>query len=325
MSTYSTTSRLQGCVTRRMDLLNNDSMVAVVQEFKPEIVIHTAGVRGLKDTELSHRINIGGLVSFLDVLDAQLGEGGYNFTYISTDLVYAHSDGVISEHDAELNPIGTYATEKVEAEELLQTRRQRTSLNLAIVRGPFIYGWNLYHDTSYNNNFFIQMVTKLSAGESPTLFDDEFRTPVYIEDASHIIVGAALKFAREPHAEGSRVFNLTSGEVITRYEFGLEICKAFGFDCKLVDRKTLHDGNPEMAELAKRRPQRIHLSDEIVRTELGLKPHGVQGALKILAHENQKHERNTDGYFHVSSPALPPKRQKTVNETKGIAMQEITI
>merc|ERR1719272_2909072 len=100
-----------------MDLLDKDEMTAVVKEFKPEVVVHTAGVRGLRNTELSHRINIGGLEIFLDVLDAELGEGEYQFTYISTDLVYAHSDSIIRENEGILAPIGTYALEKKEAEE----------------------------------------------------------------------------------------------------------------------------------------------------------------------------------------------------------------
>eukprot|EP00658_Telonema_sp_P-2_P016017 TRINITY_DN16201_c0_g1_i2.p1 TRINITY_DN16201_c0_g1~~TRINITY_DN16201_c0_g1_i2.p1 ORF type:complete len:443 (-),score=77.37 TRINITY_DN16201_c0_g1_i2:233-1435(-) len=304
--TYSSKPRLTSPMVQlfKMDLQAKESVEACVKEFRPNMVIHLAGVRGLKDVELSRSINLDGLVLLLDVLDAELGIGKYQFSYPSTDLVYGSSESELYESGpraSDLAPIGIYAEEKLMAERVLLDK-QALGLNLVLVRGSFIYGWNLYHDTTYDNNFFIQLVGRLSRGQAPTLFLDEWRTPVYVDDAVNIMTTASLKFFMDPCAAGSRIFNLTSGELITRYEFGLEVCHVFGFDKNLIQAKTLHT-DPELQPLALSRPRKLHLSDALVRHELGLELHGVRSALEAL-HEMQENLQ-CDGYFHVTSPKRP--------------------
>jgi len=65
------------------------------------------------------------------------------------------------------------------------------------------------------------------------LFEDEFRTRCFIGDALDIIVNSVLKFVDAPDSsEEFRVFNLTSGNILSRMEFG-EVRKLAALPCFL--------------------------------------------------------------------------------------------
>ena len=170
-----------------------------------------------KDEQPSREINVLGTKRLIGSLQQHLGND-FIFLFISTDLVYPGSstlDTVFCETDA-LKPVSVYAGHKVEVENLLK----ESVSNYIIVRGPFIYGLPALPDHSSVKSFFLEMIEKLKKGIAVHLFEDEFRTPCYINDALDIIVNSALKFVDCRGMAGSRVFNLTSGHTISRFEFG---------------------------------------------------------------------------------------------------------
>lgn len=277
---------LEGCTALPMDLGDPVSVQSAISEANhPCAVIHSAGVRfgryELKPS-MSYSINVLGTKNLLDELDKACGGAeNYCFLFISTDIVYAEAEGKLQEHTSKLNPMNVYAKHKADVEMMLKRRIK----NYCIFRGPFVYGFPA--DPLYNNltqnPFFLDLFEKLESGANVGLFIDEWRTPCFIGDCLDIIMRAMLKFSAEPNASGSRLFNLTSGQALTRFEFGEAVCEAFGFDKLYLQPKKLASTNMEVFGVKRKAVQYIMLDNTIVKEELLVKGHSVSEGLRKLA------------------------------------------
>ena len=116
------------------------------QEFKPEIVIHTAAItnpvpkenQSAKDyfeTNVTATKNI-----------AMLSERYHSkLIYISTDLVYAGYRGSFLKEDAKLIPASLYAETKLVGE----MKVKESTDNYLILRTALLYGFGLNHSRSH--------------------------------------------------------------------------------------------------------------------------------------------------------------------------------
>jgi dTDP-4-dehydrorhamnose reductase len=71
-------------------------------------------------------------------------------------------------------------------------------------------------------------VQRLQAGQEATLFVDQYRTPLYVVQASEVIG----RLVDAPEVRGT--FNLGGGERLNRYAFGLRLCDVFGLPKALL-------------------------------------------------------------------------------------------
>jgi dTDP-4-dehydrorhamnose reductase len=93
-----------------------------------------------------------------------------------------------------------------------------------ILRLALLYGWS----TATRLNFVDWLVQRLQAGQEATLFVDQYRTPLYVVQASEVIG----RLVDAPEVRGT--FNLGGGERLNRYAFGLRLCDVFGLPKALL-------------------------------------------------------------------------------------------
>lgn len=211
------TPPLPGVALHSIDFTDPDALKTWLNALAPDAVIHTAALsqpnRCEQAPDLSHRLN----VEATRVLAQYCGERPIPFVFTSTDQVFDGQAAPYSEASPP-SPISVYGRHRVEAEALIQAQHPTA----AICRLPLLYG-----PPSPTAECFLQgFVRTLKAGQPLHLFTDEFRTPAYVEDAA-----AGLLLALE-NAQG--LLHLSGPERLSRYDFGLQMAKAFGLDKGLI-------------------------------------------------------------------------------------------
>lgn len=186
---------------------------------KPDIIYHLASVTPTRITtqedEYIRYFNsevTGNIAKLCTEKDALM-------VYTSTDLVY--KAGVnLNEETSPLEPLTIYAKTKLQGEQAVQ----KFAKKFLILRTSLVYGFTLSSYTS----FFDIAYKSLNEGKEVRAFTDQFRNPLYTEDAADILV-------KLPELYRSKdIINFCGGDYISRYEMCIAMCEEFGLDKKLV-------------------------------------------------------------------------------------------
>jgi dTDP-4-dehydrorhamnose reductase len=159
---------------REMDIANALEVFPVMEQEKPDVVVHAAAMTQVDDCELRpqqcERINVQGTSQVLT--DAETFSR--HFIYISTDFVFDGEQGNYAEDD-DTKPISLYGFTKLQAESMVQT----STIPFAIVRTCLVYG-NLLKGT--RSNIVSWVKESLEQGKTIQVVSDQLRTPTYVED-----------------------------------------------------------------------------------------------------------------------------------------------
>lgn len=211
-----------------IDLINLDQLEEVFTYFKPDIVVHTASISRIDlANRLSEKYVTGVNVEATRRLAELCNKYNSRLIYTSTDLVYDGSYGSMLVESAPLKPASFYAETKLSGEEQIK----KTFENYVILRTALLYGLGLNH----SENYFGILYNNLRTGISTKLFDDQYRTPLSIKDASRIIAEIINK---ELNAV---TINFGGKERVSRYELGEVLCEEGGFDKSLLVRTSMKD------------------------------------------------------------------------------------
>jgi dTDP-4-dehydrorhamnose reductase len=212
----------------KLNILNEDEVKKVFEEFRPDIVIHTAAITNpvpkenqtSKDYFDTNVIGTKNLATYCQNYNARI-------IYISTDLVYAGYRGSFLKEDAKLIPASLYAETKLVGE----NKVKEFSKNYLILRTALLYGFGLNH----SNCHFQLMYNQLNKNRTVRLFTDQYRTPISLTDAARIIVELALANLT------NETINIGGTEIVSRYEMGEILCSLAGFDKNLLQKITMDD------------------------------------------------------------------------------------
>lgn len=212
----------------KVDITNFNLMEEIFSSFKPNVVIHTAAVtnpiplrnQNPKDV---YNVNVNATKN-IAVLSKQFDT---KLIYISTDLVYAGYRGSMLKEDAKLIPVSLYAETKLMGE----MKVKETLENYLILRTVLLYGFGLNHSRCH----FHKMNEELKNDKPVKLFVDQFRTPIYLQDAVEIITKIAQMDIR------NETINLGGVERVSRYEMGEILCSVAGYDKSLLQKISLDD------------------------------------------------------------------------------------
>lgn len=252
-----------------MDLSSESSIRSVIDSARPSIIIHAAAAKDVdaceKDPDMAHRINVRGT----EILCDAAGTHGCRVIFISTDLVYDGAHSLWKESDP-ARSASVYAKTKRAAEGITLSRAGNVAVRIAL-----LYGWS---DPDHPT-FIESMVAALQGNRSITLFTDQYRTPILVEEAA----GAILQLAREPGLTG--LFNLGGPRRVSRHEFGMAFCRCFSFDPGLVQAR-------RMAEVPAHipRPADCSMDSRKIVHALGLRLSDVDAGLVTL-HRNRDRKR----------------------------------
>jgi dTDP-4-dehydrorhamnose reductase len=239
-------------IYREMDVANALEVFAVMEQEKPDVVVHAAAMTQVDDCELRpqhcERINVQGTSQVLT--DAETYSS--HFIYISTDFVFDGEQGNYVEDD-DTKPISLYGFTKLQAESMVQT----STIPFAIVRTCLVYG-NLLKGT--RSNIVSWVKESLEQGKTIQVVSDQLRTPTYVEDLAK---GIALII--EKKATG--IYHISGKDWLTPYDIALKTAAKYNLDAsKIVKADAATFKQPG------RRPLKTGFVIEKARKELGYEP-----------------------------------------------------
>jgi dTDP-4-dehydrorhamnose reductase len=243
----------------RVDLRDPQSFRERVLGLSPRVIIHLAAISKpsdvLRDPDLAHALNVDATATLVE-LSTRMGS---RFIYASTDMVF---DGGVFDADGDGGASAAPYTEQHATEP--GTLYGRTKLlgecyamgyaRSLIVRLPLMYG---LPEASRAPTFFQTMLSALQAGQPIHLFEDELRSPLWLEDAAH----ALLRLA---HDKLTGVLHVPGPEALSRLHMGQKLAAALGCsDAPLIAAKSAALGGLEP------RPRDLRLDDTRYRTLFG--------------------------------------------------------
>jgi len=250
----------------RMDIADAESVSSVFASFKPEAVLLASALTAVDYCEThadeARRINVAGpriVREYCDIYSSRL-------VFLSTDYVFDGTSGPYSETDSP-NPLNVYGKTKLEAE------------NEVSQAG---HGWivartsSVYSADPKSLNFLMQVIGRLSKGQSMVVPEDQFTTPTYAPDLAKSLLMMILR-----GCEG--IYHTAGGDTMSRKDFALKICGIFGLDSSLLIAKpTSALGQPAP------RPLKAGLSSEKFRQDMGYPMMGTEKGLIIARDEAKK-------------------------------------
>ncbi len=243
----------------KLDLTDSSSLAEAVKTSRPEAIIHTAALTDVDlcetNKELAHRMNVLGTKTLAEAAR----EVGAFTVYTSTDYVFDGSRGMYKEEDAP-DPVNYYGVSKLLGEPYCDS----------VARTCVIYG---SRPASGKVNFALWILDRLGKGDSVKVVTDQYITPTLNTNLAMM----ALELA-ECKLVG--VYHLVGATRISRYDFAVELAKAFGLDENLIIRS-------KMSEMrwAARRPADSSLDTSKAFRCLDSKPWSIEEALRILKNE----------------------------------------
>jgi len=224
---------------RRCDLTDSNQVRAIVDEVKPDVIIHCMAERRPDrvetDPEKAHLLN----VSVTDKLSQISSDSGCWLLYISTDYVFDGKNPPYATN-AETNPINAYGKTKRDSELAVWKNHH----DAGVLRVSILYGQveNLEESA-------VTVLAKPLIDTTPTEVDDyNIRWPTLVDDVAHVCL--ALSERKLEHCGLYGTWHFSGTEKFTKYEMTLAIAKAFGLDhSHITPTKNPNPKTPHNAQL----------------------------------------------------------------------------
>ena len=219
----------------KLDICDHNSLLKIFNDFKPELVIHTAAIsQTILSADISskdvYNINVNSTKNIAELCD----KFNSKLIYTSTDLVYASYRDSMLREEAKLIPVSLYAETKLMGE----LKIQQTFDNYIILRTSLLFGFGLNHSV----NHFQRMYQDLQNEKPVKLFIDQYRTPLSLIEAARIINELVSSNTK------SEVINMGGLERVSRYELGERLCELTGLDKNLLIKIKMDDV-PDLAKV----------------------------------------------------------------------------
>jgi dTDP-4-dehydrorhamnose reductase len=224
--------------THRVDLADATAIGRLIKGMRPGIIIHAAAMTSVQSAydnpTLAQAVNVGATKCIAESAETS----GARLVYISTDMVFDGADAPYAE-EAATRPLSVYGRTKADAERVV-----RSMTGSLVIRLPLLYGLpGVERDTT-----FLNQMKALRRGESLRLFEDEYRSPIDLEDAASSILLAAS-------SDYSGVLHVAGPQRLSRLEMGCIMADALG-----VSRDLLVPTKQADMKSAEARPRDVSLA-----------------------------------------------------------------
>ncbi|WCK56169.1 dTDP-4-dehydrorhamnose reductase [Aneurinibacillus sp. Ricciae_BoGa-3] len=165
-----------GCTREQLDITDNQEVYEIINQVKPDVVLHTAAYTKVDDAELqpetAYRINAYGTRNVACACE----QIGGKLVYISTDYVFdGKSSKPYNEFEAP-SPIGVYGKSKLAGEQFVR----QFSSRYFIVRTSWVYG-------AHGTNFVKTMLKMTKERNEIRVVYDQIGSPTYTVDLARFI------------------------------------------------------------------------------------------------------------------------------------------
>ncbi|HLL95931.1 MAG TPA: SDR family oxidoreductase [Spirosoma sp.] len=253
-----------------MDITNNQQVMDVIGDVRPDVVIHTAAMTDVDKCEVQKDDCWAQNVQAVESIVNACRSVGAFLLHVSTDFIFDGADGPYDE-TAEGNPISFYGWSKYAAEKVVvNSGKADQPLQWAIARTVLVYG--IAHDMS-RSNIILWVKKSLEDGKTIKVVTDQWRSPTLAED---LAMGCYLIASQQ----AAGIFNISGKEVLTPYEMAIRTADFFGLNKSLI---TQADAST-FTQVARRPPRTGFVLDK-ARTVLGYDPHTFEEGIAVLAEQ----------------------------------------
>jgi dTDP-4-dehydrorhamnose reductase len=201
----------------KLDLLNEKKLKKIINNIKPDIIIHSAALTNIEKCESNKKLAKNLNIQVTKHLVDYAKKAKSKFVFISTDHLFNNKKNFFTEKD-NTSPLNYYGKTKKISEDLIKKNLK----NYLIIRTNF-FGWGPKHRKSFSDI----ILEKLKKNEKLELFDDVYYSPVNVTYLCKIISKLIQK-----NVNG--IFNVSSNQAISKYQFGIFLSKKFDFKDKLI-------------------------------------------------------------------------------------------
>lgn len=256
-----------GCYPLLADITKPDEIQVEMNRVKPDIVIHCAAYTDVDGCELNSKkaydVNMTGFSNVRRSFDGQM-------ILVSTDYVFDGKKGNYKETRA-INPINVYGNSKAGAEMAMEIFDYPDDV---IVRTTILYG------SKSKPDFVSKLLERYMVGKG---WDIPVTTrlhgnPTHVEHLARGIMDV-VNFPTQtmikafPHSQ--RIINIAGEEILSRYEFALEIADIFQLDKTRFIPDTATRTDPA------KRPENVGLNVSLAK-KLGITIKPVHEGLELM-------------------------------------------
>lgn len=242
-----------------MDYTNKENIAAVFAAVQPGVVVHCGAISKPDECEQNKRkaflANVSGTINLLQAAAPYQA----HFIFVSTDFVFSGETGFYKEEDARA-PVNYYGETKLLAEDEVM----KYPFAWSIARTVLVYGKTF----SGRENIVTNTAKALQQGKPLRIFDDQVRTPTYVED-----LAAGLVAIIEKGATG--IFHLSGEDVLSPFDIAMETARHLHLDTSLITAVKAHE-----FEQPARRPAKTGFAIEKAKRELDYHPVSFREGLR---------------------------------------------
>jgi dTDP-4-dehydrorhamnose reductase len=204
--------------TRQLDLRDREATLSLLNDIRPQIVIHCAARPTVDWCEANERdayaLNVVPTISLAEYCN----ENGAKLAFLSSDYVFDGEAGPYSEDDR-TNPINVYGRLKLTAESEIGARLE----NHVNIRTTNLYGFDLE-----SKNFLMPLLPRLAEGQTVKVAGDQWGNPTLVSDFCEAVRDLVL-------SDATGVFHVVGPDWMNRVEWLQTAATRFGLDPKLVE------------------------------------------------------------------------------------------
>jgi dTDP-4-dehydrorhamnose reductase len=208
-----------------LDFTHENEVAAIIDLYQPHFIVHAGALSKPDDCELkkeaAYQTNVEATKNLLEFSAKHKSF----FIFLSTDFVFDGVKGMYKEDDV-TGPVNYYGQTKSDAEEFVKNY----SYDWAIVRTVLVYG----NPVGGRQNILTMVTSALKRGEEVKIFDDQVRTPTYVED-----LVTAIKTIIDRKKTG--IYHISGKDVLTPYQMAVAAAQYLGLDCNKIRKITEQD------------------------------------------------------------------------------------
>lgn len=255
-------------VPLKLDILRDDLIKETLAFYKPEVIIHCAGLTNVDMCEtqekLAYKLNGDSVRHFSHYSKRNYAQ----FVYVSTDHLFSGDRPFYTEEDVGC-PLNIYGKSKLYGENISLEENS----NSLILRTNF-FGKGI----SWRHSFTDWIWCNLKENKTLNVFEDSFFSPIAIPH----LVDIAEKLI-EKQALG--IFNTCGSERLSKYDFALRFSKFFGLSGNLISPSLTKSAN-----LIANRPSDMSLNTQKLSRFLGNAAPDIQQSLESISKDYKSDE-----------------------------------
>lgn len=206
-----------GLTREQADIRDADRIISVLNDMKPDAVIHCAAYTAVDDAE--DQVDTAWEINTLGTKHiAQACKGlDIPMIYISTDYVFDGSGELPFEITAKRNPINVYGKTKAEGEAIVEELLHK----FFIVRISWVFGL-------HGNNFVKTMLRIGKHGNPIRVVSDQVGSPTYTVDVAQFLMGLLT-------SDQYGIYHATNSGFCSWYDFAKKIFELEGMSSVIVE------------------------------------------------------------------------------------------